>query len=126
MVTGKLRIEVTQRNSTMTCREMEEVIITSALAPNAAEHVAECEHCRHLVRLFGETGHASPPSADQMKRIEAAILQGLTPVKPLASQRALFSAFALVFLAVVVAGCLVLGTDGWRARSVLQRIAVFA
>ena len=110
----------------MTCREMEEAIITSALVPDAAEHVAECEHCRHLVWLLDEGGQASAPSADQMKRIEAAILQGLTPVQPLASQRALFSAFALVFLAVVVGGCLLLGTDGWRARSVLQRIAVFA
>jgi hypothetical protein len=110
----------------MTCREMEEVIITSTLAPDAAEHVAECEHCRHLVWLFGESSQASPPSADQMKRIEAAILRGLTPVQPLASQRALFFAFALVFLAVVAGGSLLLGTDGWRALSVLQRIAVFA
>jgi len=110
----------------MTCREMEEVIITSALAPDAAEHVAECEHCRHLVWLFGESSQASPPSADQMKRIEAAILRGLTPVQPLASQRALFFAFALVFLAVVAGESLLLGTDGWRALSVLQRIAVFA
>jgi hypothetical protein len=110
----------------MTCREMEEVMNTSALAPDAAEHIAECEHCRHLVWLFGESSQASQPSADQMKRIEAAILRGLTPVQPLASQRALFSAFALVFLAVVAGGCLLLGTDGWQALSVLQRIAVFA
>ncbi len=110
----------------MTCREMEEGIITSALAPDAAEHVAECEHCRHLVWLFGESGQAPPPSAEQITRIEAAILRGLTPVRPLASQRALFSAFALVFLAVVGEGSLFLGTDGWRALSVLQRFAVFA
>ncbi len=107
----------------MTCREMEEVIITSAVAPEATEHVAECKHCRHLVTLFGESGQASPPSTDQMKRIEAMILRGLTPVQPLASQRAFFSAFALVFLAVVGGGSLLLGTDGWRALSVLQRIA---
>jgi hypothetical protein len=61
-----------------------------------------------------------------MKRIEAAILGGLTPVQPLASQGAFVAAFALVFLAVVGVGSLLLGTDGWRALSVLQRIAVFA
>src|SRR5260370_3720878 len=119
-------MEMTQRSCPMTCREMEEVIITSAVAPEATEHVAECKHCRHLVTLFGESGQASPPSTDQMKRIEAMILRGLTPVQPLASQRAFFSAFALVFLAVVGGGSLLLGTDGWRALSVLQRIAVFA
>src|SRR5260370_22175227 len=117
---------MTQRSCPMTCREMEEVIITSALAPGAAEHVAECEHCRHLVWLFGESDQASRPSVDQMRRIEAAILRGLTPVQPLASQRAFFSAFALVFLAVFAGGSLLLGTDGWRVLSVLQRIAVFA
>jgi hypothetical protein len=110
----------------MTCRDIEEVIITSSFAPDAAEHVAECEHCRHLVWLFGGSGQAPPPSADQIRRIEAAILRGLTPVRPLASQSALFSAFALVFLAVVGGGSLLLGTDGWRALRVLQRIAVFA
>jgi hypothetical protein len=110
----------------MTCREMEEVIITSAPAPGAVEHVAECEHCRHLVWLCGESDQASPPSADQMKRIEAAILRGLTPVQPLASPWAFFFAFSLVFLAMVAGGSLLLGTDGWRALSVLQRIAVFA
>jgi hypothetical protein len=47
-------------------------------------------------------------------------------VRPLGSQRALFSAFALIFLAVVGGGSLLLGTDGWRALGVLQRIAVFA
>src|SRR5215467_7095996 len=110
----------------MTCRDIEEVIITAVLAPDAAEHVAECERCRRLVRFFGGSGQAPPPSADQMRRIEAAIQRGLTPVRPLASQRVLFSAFALVFLAVVGSGSWVLGTGGWRALSVLQRIAVFA
>jgi hypothetical protein len=110
----------------MTCRDIEDVIITTTLAPDAAEHVAECEQCRHLVWLFGGSGQAPPPSADQIRRIEAAILRGLTPVRPLASQSALFSAFALVFLAVVGGGSWVLGTDGWRALSVLQRMAIFA
>src|SRR4029077_10893040 len=110
----------------MTCRDIEDVIITTTLAPDAAEHVAECEHCRHLVWLFGGSGQAPPPSADQIRRIEAAILRGLTPVRPLASQRALLSGFTLVFLAVVGGGSWVLGTDGWRALSILQRIAVFA
>src|SRR5260370_17157134 len=103
----------------MTCREMEEAIITSALAPDAAEHVAECEHCRHLVWLLDESGQASAPSADQMKRIEAAILQGLTPVQPLASQRALFSAFALVFLAVGPGGSFRLCTPSCRSPTLL-------
>jgi len=110
----------------MTCRDMEEVIITSALAPGAAEHIAGCERCRHLVWVFDESRQALPPSPDQMKRIEAAILRSLTPVQPLASPHAFFSAFALVFLAVVAMGSLLLGTDGWRALSIFQRIAVFS
>ena len=110
----------------MNCRDMEEVIITSALAPGAAEHIAGCERCRHLVWVFDESRQTLPPSPDQMKRIEAAILRSLTPVQPLASPHAFFSAFALVFLAVVAMGSLLLGTDGWRALSMFQRIAVFS
>jgi hypothetical protein len=85
----------------MTCRDMEGVIITSVLAPGAAEHIAGCERCRHLVWIFDESRQALPPSPDQMKRIEAAIHRSLTPVQPLASPRAFFAVFALGFLAVV-------------------------
>jgi hypothetical protein len=103
----------------MTCREMEGVILTSALAPEAAEHVAGCERCRRLVWIFDESHHASAPSVDQMKRIEAGILRSLTPVQQLASPLAFFSTFALVFLAVVAVGLLLVGTDGWQDLSAL-------
>jgi hypothetical protein len=110
----------------MTCRDMEEVMISSALAPDAAEHVAGCKRCRHLLRVFDQSPQASPPSAGQMKRIEAAILRSLAPVQPLASPPAFFSAFALVILTMVVLGSLLLGTDGWRALNIFQRMAVFS
>jgi len=109
----------------MTCREMEGVIITSGHESEVAEHVAECERCRRLVWTFGENRQFSPPSSEQMKRIEAVMLGNLIPVQPLASPRALFSAFALVFLAIVAAGSSLLGTDGWRVLNIFQKIVVF-
>jgi hypothetical protein len=113
----------TQRSCTMTCREVDEGIVTG-LTPEAAEHVAGCEHCRRLVRMFDENRQASPLSTDQMERIEAAMLESLTLVRPLAPARAFLFAFALVSLAVVSVGSCLLGTDGWRALSIFQRIAV--
>ena len=62
----------------MTCREMEGVIITSGHESEVAEHIAECERCRRLVWTFGENRQFSPPSSEQMKRIEAVMLGNLT------------------------------------------------
>jgi hypothetical protein len=111
----------------MTCREMEGIVVSyptaSEVAPEAAEHIAECERCRLLVRAFDERRQASIPSTDRMKHIEAVILRNLTPVQPLAPASVFFTALALAFLAAVTVG--LLGSNGWRGLSILQRIAVF-
>lgn len=114
----------------MTCRDSEGLIIPYAsgasVSSEAAAHIAGCESCRRLARAMAQSPQIVPPLPDQLKTIEARILADLKPVKPLPSARVL--AFALVFIVVVIAavgGVGVLGTAGWRALSLLQRIAVF-
>lgn len=114
----------------MTCREMDGLVISYSSTPglglDAVEHIAGCEHCRRLVQAFDESRRASPPSAERMKSIEAALLGSLTPVRSLASASAFFIAFVLVFLAAVTAGSLLLGTNGWRVLGISQKVAMFA
>ena len=113
----------------MICQEMDEVITsystTSGLVPEAVEHIAACERCRRLVEVFDKHRPALPPPAGQMKRIEAAVLGNLTPVRPLAPARTFLLAFALIYLVVVAVGSLLLGADSWRALGISQKIVVF-
>ena len=90
------------RSQTMTCREIDGVIGSpgdSPLSREAAEHVAECESCRRLVKAL-DTGHTSwEPPESRLRQIEAAIKEDLRPVRPLASSGVFLLAFMLVSLA---------------------------
>ena len=114
----------------MTCREMDSVISScssnSLVPPEAAEHVIRCERCRRLVRLLDATRELPEPSNSQLKRIQVGMVENLKPVRPLPPSRFFLLAFAIVFLAVVAAGALMLGTSGWGVLSIGQKIAVFA
>jgi len=66
-----------------------------------------------------------PVPADRLKRIEAAVVSDLKPVQPLASDGAYLAGLAGIFVAVCVIGVYVLGQQGWRALSELQKVAVF-
>ena len=78
----------------------------STLSREAAEHVAECESCRRLVKAL-DTGHTSlEPPESRLRQIQAAINEDLMPVRPLASSGVFLLAFMLISLAVVAIGSL--------------------
>jgi hypothetical protein len=79
-----------------------------------------------LVRLLDESGESPAPSESQLKRIQAGILENLKPVRPLPPSRIFLFACATIFLSVAAVGALVLGTSGWAALNMEQRIAIFA
>lgn len=113
----------------MTCRDIEGLIISyasgAATPPEVAAHIAGCESCRRLARALAEAPPLSPPPADQLRRIEAGILADLKPVKPLPPAGVLWFALLSILAVVVAIGGVALGAAGWRALSVLQRLAVF-
>jgi hypothetical protein len=96
----------------------------SRLAPEAAEHIAECESCQRLASVFDECRPASEPSEKRVNRIEAMILQDLAPVQSLAPARVFFAVLLLVCLTVVAVGSALLGTNGWQALGAVRKIAV--
>jgi hypothetical protein len=67
----------------------------------------------------------APLPQDRIKRIEAAVVADLKPVRPMASDGALLAGFAGIFVAVSIIGCHITGQRGWHALSELQRAAVF-
>jgi hypothetical protein len=113
----------------LTCREMNDSMISTSEAwaqtEGPAEHLNRCERCRTLTRLLDEVGRASAPSESQLKRIKIAILDQLKPARLLPSSRVLLLACAIIVLCVVAAGAVRLGTNGWAALNIDQRIAVF-
>ena len=111
----------------MTCRDMDDAISSRAgiLEPQPAEHLLHCGRCRDLACLLDKAHDGPRPSESLLRRIQGGILRDLKPIRPLASSRILLFWCAIIFLSVVAVGTLLLGTNGWNALSILQRIVVF-
>jgi hypothetical protein len=91
-----------------------------------AEHLTRCERCRILTQLLDEVRSGFVPSESQLKRIKIATIENLKPVRPLPPPGVLLLACAIIFLCVVAVGAVRLGTNGWAALNIEQRIAVFS
>ena len=113
----------------MTCRDIDGLIAAYASGavtpPEVAAHISGCERCRRLAQALGQTPPSAVPAPERLRRIEHSVLARLKPVRPLPSTYVLWSIFLAVLLVVVAVGGSILGTAGWHALSVLQRIAIF-
>lgn len=112
----------------MTCREMDDVISSgsgdSVLEPQVAAHLIQCEYCLCLIHFLDKADGEPPASESVIRRIQADILDHLTPIRPLVSSRILLLWCAIIFLSVMAVGAHLLGMNGWGAMSIVQRIGV--
>jgi hypothetical protein len=112
----------------MTCRDIDELMSSAPgirfRTREAVDHLSKCGDCRGLMRVLNEDGNLAPPRT-HLSRIQARIVENLTPVRPLASSGQLLFACAIIFFCIVVFGVSWLGMGGWRALSIPQKIAVF-
>jgi hypothetical protein len=117
-------------NTKVTCTDIDDLIMSGPANPlqslEAAEHMAECKHCRDLVQMLQKKEQAPASVESQVERIQAMIAALLEPVRPLAPARFFLGACAIIFLSVVAIGITPSGMDGWAALNGMQRIAVFA
>ena len=115
----------------MTCRDMDDVISShtenSALGQQSAAHLVHCAPCRSLTHLLDEVAADDRlrPSESQLLRIQTNIVAALKPVRRLPPSSVYLFACAVIFFSMAVAGTLLLGTNGWHAVTMAQRIAVF-
>jgi hypothetical protein len=125
-----MRSSTAEMDTKLRCTDIDD-LITSGPAellelPEAAEHMAICQHCSGLVQTLQKIEEAPTPVESQVKRIQAMIVARLQPVRPLPPARFFLGACAFIFLSVVAIGIMPSGTDGWAALNGVQRIAVFA
>ena len=114
----------------MTCRDVESLLIPyasgAAIPPEAVAHIAGCELCQRLAMTFAKRHDVLPPSQELLRGIESTILSDLKPVKPLAAPGARHWLFMLIVVLAAMVGAATLGTAGWHALSIPQKLAVFA
>jgi hypothetical protein len=114
----------------MTCRDIDELMSSAprelAPAPEAIEHLIQCEDCRTFMRLLDGGRQPAPPPEAHLKRIQARIVENLKPVRPLAPSRLFFVVCAIIFFCIVGIGVTPFGMNGWSALSMPQKIAIFA
>jgi len=112
------------------CRDIDDMVIPYILGkpipPEAAAHIAECERCRRLAEAIRQAPQVNELPRQQLKQIEDRILDDLKPVKPLPAAAVLNLVLLCIFAIVVVIGNVILGTAGWHALNLMQRLAVFS
>jgi hypothetical protein len=93
----------------------------TALQGEGMDHLRACPTCSELAGI-GDwmEGPASDPAVES--RIIGAITTGLRPVDPLAPAWQYVLATLGLLVTVAAAGILVLGSAGWAADSILQRV----
>jgi len=112
----------------VTCRQVDEVLITAAsgtLPAQAQEHLASCENCRKLASAIttGGSGYQLPPQLlDQVRR---SIPASVGPVRPLATTGLFVALFLIIFAAIGIGGAGRLGIYGWPVLSPGARFLIF-
>jgi hypothetical protein len=113
----------------MTCRDIDRLMSTtpanSVRTPEAVEHLVKCGDCLTMLSVLYEGRKPVALLAIQLNRIHARIVDNLKPVRPLAPSHLFLFACAIIFLSILAIGVTHLGMNGWRALSIVQRIAVF-
>lgn len=113
--------------SPMTCEEFDLLLDLGnplGLSEEARQHAAGCTRCRTLAGALNAVRDDVLP-ASALARAEQAATRDLKPVRPLSGPltAAAGAVVALVVLAMV--GVAVLGTHGWVARLLWQRVASY-
>jgi len=107
----------------MTCWDIARLLAGSAPLPAAAaEHLRICEQCRMLAGSPAPYSEPASIGAELEQRLIAAAAGDLAAVRPLSSPRVYAGALLTVATVVIAAGVAVLGTRGWLATSIFQKL----
>lgn len=114
----------------MRCRDFDHLMNVgpgdALRAPEALEHLQECQACRVLASLLDEGAKPAAELDHTLREIQTKIGTNLKPVRPLAPARFFLFACAIIFLFVVAIGVRPSATTGWDALGLWQRVALFA
>src|SRR5260370_8351451 len=102
----------------MNCRDVERSLIeheksgAARLPALVQKHVVTCNRCGEFMRALNPSIMADAPAPEILRQLEDTLTAGLRPVRPLASARYLFAAFAVIFILIVPPGLYRLGAAG--------------
>jgi hypothetical protein len=102
----------------MNCRDFEQYLGVTPLPAEAQAHLASCESCRAIAQWFDGAGAAPVPFKIELPPVEA--------MRPLPSPWWIAGGVLAVGAAVVAVGVFRLGSAGWDALAVYQKISIFA
>ena len=114
----------------MNCSDVELALIEheipggARLPAQVQEHAVSCKRCGEFMRALHPSILPDAPAPKILRRLEDTLTAGLSPVRPLAPARYLFTAFAVIFILIVAAGVYRLGASGISAMSPAQSIAI--
>ena len=113
----------------MTCREVDEALITNAgdeLPPKVQEHLASCDSCRKLASAMVSAG--GPPAVPPVvrDRVHRSIPATIAHVQPLAPAALWIILFLLLFAGIGLGVAARLGIYGWPVLSMAARILIFS
>ena len=112
----------------MTCREVDDALITAAggeLSAHAQAHLATCEGCRNLASVVAGGGPYEL-SRGLRERIGNSIPATITRVRPLAPIAFWVALFLLIFAGIGVGAAVRLGIYGWPILSLAARLLIFS
>jgi Negative regulator of sigma F len=113
----------------MTCREVDDALITAAggeLSAHAQAHLATCEGCRNLASAIAEGGSPYELSRALRERVANSIPATITRVRPLAPAAFWVALFLVIFAGIGVGAAGRLGIYGWPILSLAARILIFS
>lgn len=97
----------------------------ASLPQDAEEHLHTCNRCRLLAAALDREPGGGPVPEKSIAAIETQMLKDLRPVHVLPPKKYFFAAFMLVFIVLIAAGVVHLGTAAWSELSVARRILIF-
>jgi len=114
----------------MKCSDLDHLLADSKqsgtiqLTEQAEEHLLACVGCQELVRAVNLRTGAELPPPEFLRQLEQTLAADLRPVRPLASRRYFFTAFAAIFAVTVALGVYRLGAFGIPAMTLAQNVGI--
>lgn len=94
------------------------------LPPAADAHLRSCRRCQALVSALNRPRSLNSVSPESETAIEDRLLKNLQPARALPARKLFFSAFLLIFFALLAVGVSRLGAYAWAELNWIHRIMI--
>jgi hypothetical protein len=112
----------------MNCNDINKALVEGAialpLAPEAQDHLKNCERCREFVAAVGKPAPEASPSPATLRQIERGLVADLRPIRPIAAKPYFLASLIAIFLCFVALGVYRIGAFALAVMSPLQAAGI--